>query len=83
MEEPFILTVTYKAEEKDFKGWLLLQGFTHKIKVLIGETEVYFEPDDDGGYRAVMMPWQNQKELEKIDKLLLSLLSRKIQELVQ
>lgn len=83
MDEPFVLTATYKSEEKDFKGWLLLYAYSHKIKVLINETEVFFEPDEEGSYRAVKMPWQEQKDLEKIDKNLLSLLQEKIQEIVK
>jgi hypothetical protein len=62
MEDPSILTVNYKAVDKVFNARLLLQGYTHKIKVQIGETEVFFEPDEEGGYRAIKMPWQEQKE---------------------
>jgi hypothetical protein len=83
MNEPFVLTVNYKGEERGFIAWLLLQGFTYKIKVLIGQTEVFFEPDEEGGYRAVKMPWQEQKELEKIDKHLLSLIGQKIQDVLK
>ncbi len=83
MDDPFVLTVHYKSKDQDFKGWLLLQGYTHKIKVQIGEAEVFFEPDEEGGYRAVKMPWQEQKDLEKIDHRLLSLICQKIQEVTQ
>jgi hypothetical protein len=83
MNEPFVLTVQYKAEELDFTAWLLLQGFTHKFKVLINQTEVFFEPDEEGLYRAVKMPWQEQRELEKIDKQLLSQIQQKIQEVIK
>ncbi|HLK28521.1 MAG TPA: hypothetical protein VKT28_08070 [Puia sp.] len=82
MNEPFILTVHYQSADHDFTGWLLLQGYSHKIKVLINDTEVFFEPDEEGGYRAVKMPWQEIKDLEKIDKHLLLLLQEKIQEVV-
>ena len=83
MTEPFVLTVHYKAQQQDFTAWLLLQGFTHKIKVLINRTEVFFEPDEEGGYRAVKMPWQEMHELEKIDKQLLSQIQLKIQDVVK
>jgi hypothetical protein len=83
MDESFILTVQYKLKEQDFTAWLLLQGFTHKIKVLINETEVFFEPDEEGQYRAVKMSWQEQKDLEKIDKVLLSQIQQKIQDIVK
>jgi hypothetical protein len=80
MEDPFILTVDYMGASSNFTAWLLLQGFTHKIKVRIDDREVFFEPDDQGGYRAVRMAWQEQKDMEKIDKHLLSLIAQKIQD---
>lgn len=83
MTDSFILTVQYKADDRDFTAYLLLHGFSHKIKVLINETEVFFEPDEEGQYRAVKMPWQEQKDLEKIDKQLLSLIQQKIQDVVK
>jgi hypothetical protein len=83
MDDPFVLTVHYQSTDQDFEGWLLLQGYSHKIKVMINGTEVFFEPDEEGSYRAVKMPWQEQKVLEKIDKQLLSLIQQKIQEVVQ
>jgi hypothetical protein len=83
MDASFILTVNYKSEDQDFNAWLLLQGYTHKIKVQIGETELFFEPDEQGNYRAVKMPWQEQKDLEKIDRHLLALIGQRIQEVVK
>jgi hypothetical protein len=83
MDDSFILTVNYKSEDADFNSWLLLQGYTHKIKVQIGETEVFFEPDEESNYRAVKMPWQEQKDLEKIDRHLISLIGKKIQQIVK
>lgn len=83
MEDPFILKVNYKGEDRDFNAVLLLQGFTHKIKVQAGETEIFFEPDEEGGYRAVKMPWQEQKELDKTDRHLIALIRQKIQEVLK
>lgn len=83
MDDAFVLTVNYKSEDLDFNAWLLLQGYTHKIKVQIGETVVFFEPDEEGNYRAVKMPWQEQKDLEKLDYHLLSFIGQKIQEVIK
>ena len=78
MTDPFTLTINYKGEERDFTAQLLLQGYTHKFKVLIDQLEVFFEPDEEGIYRAIKMPWQTEKDLEKIDKHLLKEIQQKI-----
>jgi hypothetical protein len=53
MNEAFILPVNYQGTEHEFKARLERWGFTHRIAVLIGETTVTFEPDEEGGYRAL------------------------------
>ncbi len=83
MTDPFELSIIYKGEEKIYTGYLLLQGHSHKFKVMIEEQEVFFEPDEEGSYRAVLMPWQEEKDLRKIDKQLLSLLQQKIEEILR
>jgi hypothetical protein len=78
MTDPFILSVNYKGTALHFTAQLLLQGYTHKFKVLINETDVYFEPDEEGLYRAIKMPGQREEELAAIDRDLLSLIQQKI-----
>ncbi len=78
MTDPFVLTVNYKGKPTDFDAQLVVQGYSHKFKVLIGETEVYFEPDEEGLYRAVRMPGQDEKEIAAIDRGLLELITQKI-----
>ena len=82
MNEPFLLIVSYKNQECSYEAKLLLQGFTYRIQVVIGATEVYFEPDETGGYRAVRMPGQNKEDLDKIDGVLLGLLAAKLEEIM-
>lgn len=53
MNEPFNLSVTYKGEELELKARFERWGYTHRMAVLIGETTVTFEPDEEGGYRAL------------------------------
>jgi len=53
MNEPFILPVNYQGTEHEFKARFERWGYTHRIAVLIGETTVTFEPDEEGGYRAL------------------------------
>jgi len=46
---------------------------------MIAETEVFFEPDEEGHYRSVKMPWQEEKQIEKIDRDLLREIGQKIE----
>lgn len=53
MNEPFNLPVIYQDEERELKARFERWGYTHRMSVLIGETTVNFEPDEEGGYRAL------------------------------
>ena len=53
MNESFNLPVVYLGEELEFKARFERWGYTHRMAVLIGETTVTFEPDEEGGYRAL------------------------------
>ena len=62
MAESFTLTILYKGEQKHFEAALWLIGYTHKIAVQIGEKEVFFEPDEERNYRAVVADPQNTRD---------------------
>ena len=79
MADEFNLIIEYRGEVKEFSASLLLQGYTHKFKVLVDGLEIFFEPDEEGSYRAVKMPWQDEKQLEKMDRSLLRAIQEKIQ----
>jgi hypothetical protein len=53
MSEPFNLPVIYDGEKREFKARFERWGYTHHMVVLVGETTVTFEPDEEGGYRAL------------------------------
>ena len=61
MDEPFDLPVVYKGEEQLLPAQLVQQGYMHKFEVLVQGTAIYFEPDEEGNYRALVDP-------ESIDK---------------
>ncbi|MBD0298586.1 MAG: hypothetical protein ICV84_25860, partial [Flavisolibacter sp.] len=65
MDEPFKLPVTYKGKELLFPAHLLQLGYTHKFQVQVNGYEVFFEPDEERNYRAVVSP--EQVENSKID----------------
>jgi hypothetical protein len=80
MSDEFVLTVQYKGEEHHFESSLIQRGYTHQFRVHIHDKEVFFEPDEEGHYRAVKMPTQEMHELEKIDKALLSAIQKEIED---
>jgi hypothetical protein len=53
MNEPFIIPVNYDGKELEYKARFERWGYTHRISVLVGETTVVFEPDEEGGYRTL------------------------------
>jgi hypothetical protein len=82
MNDEFDLIIDYKGEQKHLPAKLLLQGYTHKFKVIIDNKDVFFERDEEGSYRAVIMPGQDEKELSKIDRNLLKAIQEKIESIL-
>jgi hypothetical protein len=61
MNEPFELPVTYRGEELLFSARLQQLGYTHRIVVDVYDQEIFFEPDEERNYRAII-------EQDKLDK---------------
>jgi lipoprotein NlpI len=83
MEDPFIISLNYKGETRDYQAQLIVHGYTHRYKIWIDEAEIFFEPDEEDSYRAISMQLQDQKALEKIDKDLLFALQQELQSIRQ
>lgn len=66
----FELPVTYQGKEILFHAAFIPAGFTHKVRVMIDETEVFFEPDEEGSYRALVAT-KDARAMDKMDKGLL------------
>jgi hypothetical protein len=56
MYEVFDLPVKHRGHEILFPAQLVQAGYMHKFKVTVGDTEVLFEPDEEGTYRALIEP---------------------------
>lgn len=82
MEDEFTLTIDYKGEPRHFNAKLLVQGYTHKFCVTVNETEIFFEPDEEGQYRAIKMPCQQEQQFGKMDASLLQAIAQKIEAIV-
>ena len=54
MDEPFVITVNYKGVEKEFGARLQVFGYSHRFHVDVEGTEVLFERDEEGRYRAIL-----------------------------
>jgi uncharacterized membrane-anchored protein len=78
MTDPFLLTVHYRSEERDYTTQLIIRGYTHQFKITIDNTDVYFEPDEEGQYRAVQQAGQDAAILATIDRQLLALLQEQL-----
>lgn len=66
----FELPVSYQEKELLFRAAYIPAGFTHRIRVVIDETEVFFEPDEEGSYRALVAT-TDARVMDKMDKALL------------
>lgn len=55
MDESFLITITYENAEHTFETRILWLGYLHKIEVKVFNTMVYFEPDEERNYRAVLV----------------------------
>jgi len=73
-----MIDIQYNGALLELPSELLLQGYTHKIKVMLGSNEVFFERDEEDNYRALLLPGQ---EKERIDMTLVSLIGKRIEEL--
>lgn len=63
MDDVFDLPVLYKNEELLFPARLQQTGYTHRFEVDVYGTMVYFEPDEERNYRAVLDPSQPEKSV--------------------
>jgi hypothetical protein len=79
MKEEFTLAVSHNGQERFFTANLLIQGYTHKFRVIVDQVEIFFEPDEEGHYRAVKMPWQEEKQFVKTDARLLGEIQQQIE----
>ena len=56
MLEPFELPVSFRGEELLLPARMIPTGYTHKFEVEVKDVMYYFEPDEEGNYRAMVEP---------------------------
>ena len=52
--DELVLPITYAGEDIELPLRMYAYGYTFRIEILIGETTVIFEPDEEGNYRALV-----------------------------
>ena len=81
MDEPFTLTVPYKGKQHEFETELIVTGYTYKFRILINDTEVFFERDDEGNFRA-LAPNADAKQLHSLDAELMHAIAHQLEEIL-
>ena len=61
MDEPFIIPVQYKGIEREFEAKVQAWTYGFRLFVDVDGTEVIFERDNEGNYRAIVPPDQGSK----------------------
>ena len=82
MHEPFEIPVVFRERELLFPARLLIQGYVQKFEVTVDGQQFYFEADNNGEYRALMDP-SDQQEPKKLDVELLKAIADSIQSILQ
>jgi len=77
MDEPFTLTVPYNGQQHDFETQLIVTGYTYKFRTVVNDTEVFFERDDAGDFRA-LAPNADAKQLHSLDAGLLQAIAQQL-----
>jgi len=78
MDEPFTLTVPYKGKQQEFETELMVTGYTYKFRTMVNGTEVFFERDDAGEFRA-LAPNADAKQLQSLDPGLLQAIAQQLE----
>ena len=63
MADEFVITATYKNQERNFDAALIAYGYSYRIEVMVDEVKVIFEPDEERNYRAYLPDAANAKSL--------------------
>ncbi len=82
MEDRFELPVVFKEQQLLFPTFLKVTGYTHKFVIEIEGQDIFFEPDEERNYRAVV-PYEEIGKNKSINPELLKSIALAIEELVK
>jgi len=81
MDETFTLDVNYNGENLEFEGRLLISGYLHKIEMDVNGTPVFFEPDEERNYRALV--GREQMDDKNLSVSLLQAIAHRLESLLK
>jgi hypothetical protein len=80
MQNDFSITVPYKGKDREFNVNVMVTGYTYRFFVTVDETEVIFEKDEEGNYRALKaQPFEGSQSRKEVDLELLRLIQQTIE----
>ncbi len=74
------LPLIYNGEEMELPLKMYAYGYTFRVEVLVGDTAVIFEPDEEGSYRALVSLEQLEKN-KTVSKGLLQAIAEALEKL--
>ena len=82
MDEEFEIPVSYKDQSLSFPARLLAYGYSYKIEVDVNGTKVFYEPDEERNWRA-LIGYEEIEANKNINKELLKAIAVSIEEIVK
>ena len=70
MNESFIIPVVYEGEERQLECTLIITAYVHKFHINVDGVGVYFEPDEERNYRAMLDEVSTERNLKPDPKLI-------------
>ncbi len=69
MDDAFELPVKYRNQELSYPGYFKRRGYSYRIEMQVDGLVIYFEPDEERNWRAIMDPSSNNHSLVPGDKI--------------
>lgn len=81
MDDYFVIPVSFQGREIEFETRLLLQGYIHRLEVIVDDIPVLFEPDEERNYRALISMEQLDGKGKNLNKGLLQAIAEVLKSL--
>lgn len=81
MDDYFVVPVSFQGRQIEFETRLLLQGYIHRLEVIVDDIPVLFEPDEERNYRALVSIEQLNGKGKNLNKGLLQAIAEVLKSL--
>jgi len=78
VHESFTFSILYKNQERNFDAVLQQYGYSYRITIPIDGMDIFFEPDEERNYRAILPDAAGNK---KVDAQLLQTIATRLEEI--